>query len=62
MKERKVIRPDGERRDYGKCLIKKQAMKRIIGHSPDFIEALLMVIIFKIKVKKKRIFRGIGLL
>ena len=29
-------------------------MKKLVGHSPDFIEAMLMRMIFEIKKKKGR--------
>lgn len=47
--ERKCIRQDADKRDKGWCLIKKAQMKNLVGHSPDFFEALLMRMIFEIK-------------
>lgn len=35
-------------------------MKKIVGHSPDYIEAMLMRSVFDLK--KRRCFRGLGLL
>lgn len=58
-KERKVIRADRDNTDHGFALPKKAMMKKIIGHSPDFIEAMLMAMIFLIK-KKKRTIKGLG--
>ena len=48
--ERKAIRQDMSKEDRGWCLIHKEQMKNkaIVGHSPDFIEALLMFEIFDI--------------
>ena len=57
--ERKVIRADRDNTDRGFALPKKAMMKKIIGHSPDFIEAMLMAMIFLIK-KKKRTIKGLG--
>ena len=47
MKERKAIR-DAET-DKGFALIKKETMKKYVGHSPDFIEAMIYRQIFDIK-------------
>lgn len=57
--ERRVIRADKDNTDRGFALPKKAVMKRLIGHSPDFIEAMLMAMIFLIK-KKKRTIKGLG--
>ena len=48
--ERKAIRQDMSKQDRGWCLIHKEQMKNkaLVGHSPDFIEALLMFKIFDI--------------
>ena len=61
MRERKAIRKDEKSYDKGWCIIKKAIMKRIVGNSPDFIEGLLMRMIFEIKHKQRRI-KGLGLL
>lgn len=61
LKERKVIRQDQSNTDHGFALPKKVVMKKLIGHSPDFIEAIFMAMIFHIN-KKKRTIRGLGLL
>lgn len=61
MLERKVIRQDKENTDRGFALPKKKTMKSLIGHSPDFIEAILMAMIFVINKKEKKI-KGLGLL
>ena len=49
--ERKAIRQDMSKQDRGWCLIHKEQMKSklLVGHSPDFIEALLMFEIFGLK-------------
>ena len=49
MKERKCIRASEETSDKGFCLIKKQDMKKFVGHSPDYMESLFMRMIFEIK-------------
>ena len=47
--------------EKGWTIIKKIIMKKLVGHSPDFIEALLMRMIFDIKHKRKHI-KGLGLI
>ena len=47
MKERKAIR-DADT-DKGFSLIKKEVMKKYVGHSPDFIEAMIYRQIFDIR-------------
>lgn len=59
MKERKAIKQDINNTDKGFCIIKKILMKQLVGHSPDFIEAMLMRYIFNIKHKRKHI-TGLG--
>jgi hypothetical protein len=59
-RERKAIRQD-EENGKGWKIIKKAMMKRFVGHSPDYFEALLMIKIFEIK-KRNRHFKGLGLL
>lgn len=48
--ERKAIRQDMTKEDRGWCLIHKEQMKNksLVGHSPDFIESLMMFEIFDI--------------
>lgn len=48
--ERKAIRQDMSKEDRGWCLIHKEQMKSklLVGHSPDFIESLMMFEIFDI--------------
>jgi len=40
--ERKCIRKDEGKADQGWCIIKKEVMKKLCRHSPDFFEALAM--------------------
>ena len=40
--ERKCIRKDEGKSDQGWCIIKKEQMKKLCKHSPDFFEALAM--------------------
>ena len=49
--ERKCIKQDMSRQERGWCLIRKDEMKRrnVVGHSPDFFEALIMREIFDLK-------------
>ena len=53
IQERKMIRADDSKADKGKCLIKKDLVKTraILGRSPDFMEALIMRMIFELKGK-----------
>lgn len=55
--ERKAIKQDMSKEDKGWCLIHKEAMKNklLVGHSPDFIEALFMRWIFEIKTGEVRV-------
>ena len=55
MKERKAIKKDINQTDKGFCVIKKIDMKKLVGHSPDFIEALVMRFLFEIKHKHSHI-------
>lgn len=59
MKERKAIKQDISNTDKGFCIIRKIEMKKIVGHSPDFIEALLMRFIFSVSNRHKHI-TGLG--
>lgn len=49
--ERKCVKQDMSKADRGWCLIHKEQMKNkgIVGHSPDFFEALFMREIFEVK-------------
>lgn len=49
--ERKCVKKDMSKADKGDCLIHKEQMKNksVVGHSPDFFEALFMREIFDIK-------------
>lgn len=59
IRERKALRQDEDSNDRGWGLIRKQEMKRIVGHSPDYIEALLMRMVVEIHVTVNK--RPIGL-
>ena len=54
MKERKSLSWDEQKADSGRCLIKKQVMKKYVGWSPDFLEAMEIHKIFKLKTHRKR--------
>lgn len=51
LQERKMIRADESKSDKGKCLIKKEQVKTkaILGRSPDFMETLIMRMLFELK-------------
>ena len=68
--ERKCVKQDMSKEDKGWCLIHKEQMKNkaVVGHSPDFFEALFMREIFDIKhtqaviptwLKKNKRIRGV---
>lgn len=59
MKERKAIRADESSSERGFSLIRKGQMKNVVGHSPDFIEALLMRMIFDIGQRQHHRPRGL---
>lgn len=59
--ERKAIRKDVAAADKGWVLISKQTMKKIVHHSPDYIESLLMMmLLLEIKSTKKKSSKPIG--
>lgn len=53
-KERKAIRKDIDKYDKGWSIITKAVMKKLVGHSPDYIEGLLMRMIFEVKHIRKK--------
>lgn len=57
--ERKAIRRDDAKMDKGWFIIVKKVMKQIVGHSPDYFEALIYKKKFDIK-KQYRKPRGLG--
>lgn len=54
MKERKCIRRKENSQDKGFWLLSKEIAKKYVGHSPDFIESLIYMQIFKINKKHKK--------
>lgn len=48
--ERKCIRKDEAKADQGWCIIKKEQMKKLCKHSPDFFEALALRSYFDIGI------------
>ena len=54
LQERKILRADESKADKGRCLIRKEQMKSasILGRSPDFMESLLMRMVFEIKSRQ----------
>lgn len=59
MRERRVIRQDETFQKAWK-IIGKQQMKKLIGHSPDFIESMIYSKIFSIKRKSHKRPKGLG--
>lgn len=49
IKERKCVRQEEETADKGFKLINKKTMKKIVGHSPDYFEGLIMRMVFEMK-------------
>lgn len=58
-KERKCFRRSTASEDKGFALIKKSEMKRIVGHSPDFWESLLYMMIFTLNKNKHKKPKGL---
>lgn len=54
LRERKAIRQDADSSDRSFTLINKKRMKTYVGHSPDYIEAMFMVMIFELVKRKIR--------
>lgn len=54
MKERKCIRRTSESEGKAFQIIPKKDMKKIVGHSPDFFEALIFRMIFTLVKKHKK--------
>jgi hypothetical protein len=54
MKERKCIRRTAESEGKAFQIIPKKDMKKIVGHSPDFFEALIFRMIFTLVKKHKK--------
>ena len=54
LKERKCIRQEEETADRGFKLINKKTMKKIVGHSPDYFEGLIMRMIFELRKTRKK--------
>lgn len=52
-RERKCVRANVDTADKGFSLIKKSMMKKYVGHSPDYFEALIMREIFELKQQYK---------
>ena len=63
-RERKAVRQNVSESEKGWAIIRKNEMKIIVGHSPDFIEAMFMRMVFDIKAKKhtkpKRLLRYVN--
>ena len=54
LKERKCIRQEEETADRGFKLINKKTMKKIVGHSPDYFEGLIMRMIFELRKTRNK--------
>ena len=58
-KERKCFRRQEASEDRAWALIKKSEMKKIVGHSPDFWESLLYIMIFLLGTNKHKKPKGL---
>lgn len=58
-KERKCFRRSTASEDKGFALIKKSEMKKIVGHSPDFWESLIYMMIFTLRKNKHKKPKGL---
>lgn len=54
IKERKALRQESSTSDKSFSLVKKGQMKLYVGHSPDYIEALLMSMVFSLHRQRRR--------
>ena len=61
-KERKMIRRDENSYDKSFKLMPKDMAKKIIGHSPDFFESWLYIMIFSLYKKKNNKIKGLWML
>ena len=62
MKERKMIRRDESGDDKGFKLPTKKVIKKYVGHSPDFFESWIYVVIFSLKKKKHKKIKGLWMI
>lgn len=58
-KERKSLRRDEESSDRGFKLLPKKVAKKYVGHSPDFWESLLFIMIFTLIKRKHKKIKGL---
>lgn len=58
-KERKMLRRDDTAADRGFKLAPKKISKRYVGHSPDFFESWLYIMIFSLKYKRHNKVKGL---
>lgn len=61
-KERKMLRRDNNSDDRGFKLLPKKMAKRYVGHSPDFFESWLYIMIFSLTKKKHKKIKGLWML
>jgi hypothetical protein len=61
-KERKMLRRDDNSDDRGFKLLPKKIAKRYVGHSPDFFESWLYIMIFSLTKKKHKKIKGLWML
>lgn len=61
-KERKMLRRDENSDDKGFKLLPKKTAKKYVGHSPDFFESWLYIMIFSLTKKKNKKVKGLWML
>ena len=61
-KERKMIRRDENSSDRGFRLLPKKLTKKYVGHSPDFFESWLYIMIFTLTKRKNKKIKGLWML
>lgn len=61
-KERKSLRRDEKGDDRGFSLLKKMIAKKYVGHSPDFWESWMFIVIFWISKKKSKNVKGLWMI
>ena len=61
-KERKMLRRDDNSDNKGFKLLPKKMAKRYVGHSPDFFESWLYIMIFSLTKKKHKKVKGLWMI
>lgn len=62
MKERKSLRRNEDSSDKGFQLLSKKLAKKYVGHSPDFWESWLYIMIFSLNKPRKNKVKGLWMI